>query len=67
MNNIEVETETFKYTVEFGQSKSGSYHVWIIKSVKIRANCTDELYDASAVVLQEITPIIKQLNAPELI
>ena len=42
MNTIDVKEDNFRYTVEFGQSKSGSYHVWIVKSVKIRADCTDE-------------------------
>jgi hypothetical protein len=67
MNNIEVKEDNYKYTVEFGQSKSGSYHVWIVKNVKICANCTDELIDASIIIQREIEPIIKQLNAPELI
>ena len=67
MNNIEVKEDNFRYTVEFGQSKSGSYHVWIVKSVKIRADCTDELNDATLIVMRDIEPLIKQLNLPEMI
>jgi len=67
MKNIEVNGDNFRYTVEFGQSKSGSYHVWIVKSVKIRADCTDELNDATLIVMRDIEPLIKQLNSPELL
>ena len=46
---------------------SMQYHVWIVKSVKIRADCTDELNDATLIVMRDIEPLIKQLNSPELL
>ena len=54
MNN-QVELKQYQYEIDFGHSKSGSNHVVVLKSLKVRS---DDLNTA----LQEIYAALRSFN-----
>ena len=55
MQEVEQELRPFQYEIEVGHSKSGSNHVVILKSLKVRS---DDLNEA----IQEVRAALRTFN-----
>ena len=54
---IEQELKPYKYSLEVGHSKSGSEHVVIIKSLKVRGDDLGEALDELKAALKAFTEL----------
>ena len=52
-NTIEEKIEQYKYSMDIGHSKSGSEHILIIKSLKVRSNDIATMLEEMKVALED--------------
>lgn len=52
-NTIEEKIEQYKYSMDIGHSKSGSEHILIIKSLKVRSNNIATMLEEMKVALED--------------
>tara|TARA_R110000824_G_scaffold73751_2_gene187761 strand:- start:828 stop:1031 length:204 start_codon:yes stop_codon:yes gene_type:complete len=55
--HVEEKIESFKYSVEVGHSKSGSEHILIIKSLKVKSNDVATLLEELKLALEDFRVI----------
>tara|TARA_Y100000004_G_scaffold3949_1_gene4750 strand:- start:277 stop:456 length:180 start_codon:yes stop_codon:yes gene_type:complete len=51
-----------RFRINISQAKTGSFHVWIVKDLEIKADNTTDLTDALNDAISRINPILKKLN-----
>ena len=51
-----------RFRINISQAKTGSFHVWIVKDLEIKADNPTDLTDALNDAISRINPILKKLN-----